>query len=631
MANPSRRRGVRVALLGLGVACACPRSTWAQTDSMPTGPTGGRANAASRDSLARVTSDSTLREWAERMRTGGRASVATAPREPVRCAGQPISDIVALTQPPYAGGMLGRFRFVAQIARQLHATTQPDVVRRFLVLAPGQPCDELRRAESERILRAQPFLVDARVVPYDDGQGGVRLEVETRDEFSAIVGVAARAGTPPVSRLRLGESNLMGAGVHAVADWYDGGFGYRDGVGGRLTDYQFLGRPYQFTVQGLRRDVGSHWDANVSHPFYTDLQRFAWRASGGGADEYLELRRDAIDRNALFYRRRYADVGGILRVGVPGRLSLFGASVSMENASTSDRVAVLSDSGLRADDGPALGFRPSERFIGQQTARVNALWGVRSVRFLRVTGFDALSGTQDVRRGFQLGTLVGRSVSLLGSRDDDVFVSGDLYLGMGNARSFAALELQGEGRQDSNRDEWNGMVASGRAAWYLVPDDRQRIVLGLDYGGAWRPRVPIQLALGEREGGMRGFRQADAAGARRLIARVEHRVVVGRPFGLGDLGLATFADAGRVWAGDAPYGVTTPVRSSVGVGLLAAVPPNSRRLWRVDVAVPVTKQRGSKLQISVSNRDLTRAFWTEPRDVHMARERAVPSSVFTWP
>lgn len=623
----TRRRVAFATWVGLGAACVCARALSAQADSSNAG---GRGMAA-RDSAARVTSDSTLREWATRARADT-ASAARVARVPVRCAGQPITDVVVVTQPPYANGLLGRFQFVAKAVRELHATTRSEVVRRFMILNPGDACDELRRAESERILRAQPYLVDARVVAYDNGEGGVRLEVETRDEFSGILAVAARAAAPPVTRLRVGEANLMGAGVHAVVDWYDGGVGYRDGIGGRLTHYQFLGRPYQLNFQGLRRDVGSHWDLDVSHPFYTDLQRVAWRTSAGSADEYLELRRPDAVRNALFYRRKYADVGGLLRIGVPGRLSLFGASISSEEASTGDRVAVLSDSGLVDDEHlPALGFRPSERFGGQRTARVNALWGVRSVRFMRVTGFDALTGAQDVRRGFQLGTMIGRTLGVLDSRDDDMFVAADVYLGLGSTRSFAAVEVKGEGRQDNDRNEWNGLVGSGRAAWYLVPDDRQRVVVDLEYSGAWRPRVPIQLALGAKEGGARGFGGAQAAGARRLVARLEHRLVFGRPFNLGDLGLATFADAARVWAGDAPYGVTTPMRTSVGLGLLAAVPPNSRRLWRVDVAYPLTREPGAGLQLILSNRDLTRTFWREPRDVRMARERAVPASVFSWP
>jgi hypothetical protein len=70
----------------------------------------------------------------------------------------------------------------------------------------------------------------------------------------------------------------------------------------------------------------------------------------------------------------------------------------------------------------------------------------------------------------------------------------------------------------------------------------------------------------------------------------------------------------------------------VGVGALGALPRGSRKLWRVDVARPLAQVPGApKLQLILENRDLTRFFWREPRDVELGRERASPSSVFNWP
>jgi hypothetical protein len=45
----------------------------------------------------------------------------------------------------------------------------------------------------------------------------------------------------------------------------------------------------------------------------------------------------------------------------------------------------------------------------------------------------------------------------------------------------------------------------------------------------------------------------------------------------------------------------------------------------------VTHTPGAKFQILLSNKDLTRVFWREPRDIEKAREQAVPPSVFNWP
>jgi hypothetical protein len=584
----------------------------------------GRLERAGLGWAAKVLRDTVRAEPAPDTTLSGRA--------PARCDGQRISDIVVVTQPPYPpGGVLGRLEFVERSVRALHATTKPEVVRRFLILSPGDVCSELRRAESERILRAQPYLVDARVVPYDDGNGGVILEVQTRDEFSGVVALAARTAAPPISALRIGEANLAGGGVYAVADWRDNGVGYRDGVGVRVRHYQFLGRPYQLTLQAQRRRVGDEWSLDASHPFLTDLQRIAWRAAGGGSNDFIRMRRPGEEGNVLFFRRGYADVGGVLRVGQPGRLHLFGVSTSMERAVTFDHVRQLTDTGMVMDAGTPLEFLPSDHYPEQRSVRVNALWGVRKVQFLPVTGFDALTGTQDVRRGFQLGTQVGRGLRALGSRENDLFAAGDVYLGLGSQRSFLRLQGNVEGRRIDGESQWSGIVAGGRLTWSHVPNERRRTVVNFEYGGGWRPRVPMQLALGDREGGVRGFGNTDVAGARRLVARIEERWVVGHPFGLGDAGVAGFIDAGRLWAGDAPYGVTRPMRAAVGIGLLAAVPPGSRRLWRVDLAMPITKEPGARLELRFSNRDLTRLFWREPMDVQLGRERSSPAGVFDWP
>jgi hypothetical protein len=99
-----------------------------------------------------------------------------------------------------------------------------------------------------------------------------------------------------------------------------------------------------------------------------------------------------------------------------------------------------------------------------------------------------------------------------------------------------------------------------------------------------------------------------------------------------DVGLALFSEGGRLWGDPSvPYAVSTPWRGAVGVSVLAAVPPRSRRLWRVDFAVPVGTDPQRRFEIRLSSVDRSRVFWDEPRDVLSARERTAPTSLFTWP
>src|SRR6185436_5366788 len=88
----------------------------------------------------------------------------------------------------------------------------------------------------------------------------------------------------------------------------------------------------------------------------------------------------------------------------------------------------------------------------------------RDIGFAQVRGFDALAATQDVPVGFQLGTMFGRSLSVLGSRDDDIFLAGDLYVGVASSWAASRVPLQAEGRRRNDHDQWDGVLTSGQAA-----------------------------------------------------------------------------------------------------------------------------------------------------------------------
>jgi hypothetical protein len=258
---------------------------------------------------------------------------------------------------------------------------------------------------------------------------------------------------------------------------------------------------------------------------------------------------------------------------------------------------------------------------------------VRRIRFERVQGFDALVGAQDVRVGMQIGAVVGQSIGLLGGRDRDRFVSGNVYAGYGGERSFVGMQAVSEARYDRNDRDWDSHVTSARVAYYAKPTQRQLWLSEIEFGSGHDMRAPFQLSLAARDGGLMGYRKSRQPGAQRLLLRSEHRLVVPTALrNVGDFGVAVFAEAGKLWASNTvPYSVTTPVRSAFGVSLLAAVPPRSRRLWRVDFAIPAGGDPGRKFEVRFSSDDRTRVFWREPRDVLQARERTIPSSLFTWP
>ncbi|MEQ1692692.1 MAG: hypothetical protein ABMA00_15485 [Gemmatimonas sp.] len=543
------------------------------------------------------------------------------------CAGQRISDVVIITQPPYTDRLPERLEFLRRVARTIHANTRDDVVRRFLLLRPGDACNQIRRAESERILRAQPFLVDARITVFDDEAGGVRLEVETRDEFSLIFEPAIDVRAPVVRAIRIGESNLAGTARLASLEWREG-FKYHDVMGFRFTDFQFAGERNELRLFGIRRQRGQEMRAELVRPYYTDLQRLAFIASVDGGRDYSNFRRPDGPGNSVNVTRQSAVLGGITRVGSIRQLKLAGFTVTHSREHVDSATVMISRDGFQPDVGAPLGVS----FRSQNVVRANALFGVRLLQFVPVEGFDALTGRQDLRVGLQIGTVFGQSIPVGAARDRDRFMATGVYVGVGGGKSFFGAQVVGEGRNDLATSTWDNHIVSGRMAWYFRPAVRQLTIVGAEWSMGRDMRTPFQLSFADRLGGLLGHHDSREAGAQRVVMRAEQRLVIPSRLNVADIGVAGFAEAGRLWSErSVPYSRSTPVRGAVGVSLLAAVPPRSRRLWRFDFAFPVGSDPQKRFEVRVTNEDRTRTFWREPSDVTAARERTVPTSLFTWP
>lgn len=552
------------------------------------------------------------------------AAKASAQADTVSCDGKRVDGIdVEAVAPTIAG--LARVPVLNRAARAIHVTTRDEVIRNFLLLRVGDQCTNLRRDESERILRAQSFLADASVTTVPSADGGVILRVRTVDEVSIVLGGAINGGG--VRALRVGNSNLQGTTTYLAASWRREQ-GYRDAFGARYGHQQLFGRPYSLDVEVERMSRGDRWLVEAAHPFYTDIQRIAWRVRGGSSAEYTEFPTDSALKRALPVERRFFDIGGVTRIGPPGRLTLLGASLSGDEDVPASLPVIISPHGLVDDVSPTL----IGRYSPHRMARANVLWGVRDLNFKRRTGYDALNATQDIPAGFQLGTMFGRSLSVLGSRDDDIFMAADLYLGIVGRYSAFRVQLQGEGRRENDTGGWDGILTSGRAAQYVKTSQRNTLIGSLEWSGGWHQRIPFNVGLDDKRTGVRGFDNSEIVGGQRVIGRVESRWLLGPVSSYGDLGLAQFFDVGQLYAGDVPFGTNSQLGSSIGLSILAATPRGSARLWRMDVAMALSgNPEGRRFEVRFSGADNTKFFFREPDDVERTRERTVPSSIFRWP
>ncbi len=546
-------------------------------------------------------------------------------RTQVRCDGQIITEVIVRSEAPSFGSALANVPIVRWAVLGTRTPTAPDVVENFLLLRKGDRCTPVRRSESERVLRAMPFIADASVTAYPDGQG-VRLEVVTVDEPSIVASIGVTSRSPYVTRLTLGSANVNGRGAYSALTWRQGFF-YRDVWAGRYSNYQLFRRPVQLHLQGGRRELGSDMIGEVSYPFLTDVQRLAWRVSGGFSDEFARFRRKDAPTLSLESKRDFMDVAAVGRIGRPGDLGLLGFQLSMDNQDPEFAPVVVTRDGVIPDSTSAL----IGRYAAYRSVRLNTLIGYRHMQFRRVTGFDALTGPQDLPMGIQLGATIGRSVPGSSSTaTGETFLGGSLYLGAASEVAYAALQVDTDARRIPEQG-WDDVLSHGRAAVYFKPHPKHLLTAEVQFAGGWKARVPYQLALGDARFGIRGHESSHLAGARRTFARVEERWRVANIRGAAEAAIGVFADAGFVSAGDVPLGTNSGVRSAVGLSLMVAAPRRSQRMWRLDLAFPTSRADGASLQLRLNNVHRTRAFWRAPQDIRRARDRVQPQSVFSWP
>ena len=501
--------------------------------------------------------------------------------------------------------------------------TQDGVVAAFLLLSPGKPCIEFRRAESERVLRAQPFLADARVRVEADTGGTVAVIVTTVDEVPVLVGARFR-GVAPQS-LTLGNENVAGQALRVEARVERGG-AFRTGFGGHVQEDALLGHPYRVTLDGDRYRVGEQFSAEIEHPIFTDVQRISWHVGVVTRNNYLPFERPSLEPLVLQAHDQSWDASALLRLFGTRTVALLGGAMTGRRFDPAAAGLVLDDSGFRADTGAVL----RHRYASFHAARLGVTAGLRRVSFQSVDGFDALVGSQDVPKGVTLGVFAAHGISQNGK--NDLFFSSALYAGAAWSRLWVATLAQLEGRRDPDTHEWDSVIGSARSSLYMGSAPGMVFVVSDELSGGANSRLPLQLTFRDPDGGLMGYRNSGLAGERRNVIRGEMRLSAESLVRRADVGVAAFGEAGTLWAGNAPYGVNA-TRASVGVSILAAYPTRSKRMYRADLAIPLTRgaNGGGSVEVRFSSADRTQGFWTGPSDVARARTGTEPSRLFAWP
>lgn len=543
------------------------------------------------------------------------------------CDGSQVSRILIYTHRPAERTAAERATAAATDALGVeHRYTRAHVIRAYLLLHEGEPCTERRRQDSERLLRAQRFVASASVTTLPDGPGRVRVRVDVVDELPWIA--SARARGARLDALRVGTQNLAGRGITLVL----GGArerGYRTGHSVLVGQSGALGRPALADAEWQLRPLGSAWRFGYTEPFLADGQRDAWYIGAAQEIGYPSLVRPAAPDAVVRTRRAAYHAGWIRRVRAPrddGAVTLGGLVVMGTAIASGSSLAVRSDRGLIdiADSTLFGAYRP------HANGRVGVLAGLRLLRFRTVTRIETLRAEQDVASGVEMDALVAPSVNRsAGARD--LLLAASLYVGQSGPTSFVSFKARAEGRRTGRDAAWEGVVGSARFSWYRLTSSARTRVFTATVSSVQNLAFPTQLTFRDPEGGLVAHPDGHDAGGARAVLRLEERRLL--PWLSRRAGLATawFADAGQLWAGDVPYGRQSPVRGSLGLSLIASYPATSKRMYRLDLAVPVNPGPGAtRLVLRMMTGDRTGVWWLEPRDVARARASAASTTLLRW-
>lgn len=493
----------------------------------------------------------------------------------------------------------------------LQPLTPAHVVRDFVLLRAGDKCDEAKREDSERILRSQPYIgaVAIRAVPV--GQDSVRLDVETIDEYAIFAEAWGLSGVPVGGEV--GTTNLFG-GARAVSVTGEIGRGSAFGGGVKFTDYQAFHQPLVLFLQDASRPLESYATASLARPFLTDFQPYAWLVDAAQSRSYFTFHETSIRDVSLDYDERGWAIGGLRRWPHEGRGFQLGAVVA-GSYSNPIATAAIRDDGPVPDSAPAI----LARYHPFSALRAGLAVGYRNMRYIQVSGLDDLSAVQDVEIGWQSTAMLLQGIGVFPNTPPDHV--GVLNLDFGVGSQFAQLRggFDVELRAADSSITPLAAVGSAHATATFKTSLGHTTMFDVEVAAGANTRLPMQLTFRDDDG-LLGYRATDFGGGRRTIFRFEDRWMIPSPYSGAELAIAPLFQAGKLYAGDALYALTTPWHYAAGVAIMGAIPRGSKHMVRLEFGWPLNPTGSSQMEFRISYGDRSASFAQTPTVIVNARE-----------
>jgi outer membrane protein assembly factor BamA len=465
-----------------------------------------------------------------------------------------------------------------RLANHLHIRTKRATIKAQLLFASGDKYLARKLAETERALRLQSYIYDARVVPLRYADGKVDIKVITKDVWTLSPGLSfGRAGGSNSTNFNLQDSNFLGWGktleishdstvdrTSNTLEWSDPNV-----LGSRWTSDLI----YADSSDGMQRSL------KVARPFYSLDAPWSTKITAVKFDRTISRYNlggivDQFNDNETSYELS-GGVSNGLNDGWTKRFTFgvrYDRNIFMPTPVTSVPARQL----------------PPDRILSYPFVGFDFLQD----KYQKVGDENQIGRTEDLYFGTEVTGEVGLSNSAFGADRNAIML---------NAKALRGIEIT-ELQQLFLTGDFSSRIENGRAR-NLKAD------AGAKYYWRWRTDWLLyaalsgtvtdsldpdkQLLLGG-DNGLRGYPLRYESGTSRALFTVEQRVYTDWfPFRLVRVGAAIFGDVGRTW-GSGVIGNSDPgLLRDVGFGLrLGNTRSGLGNVLHIDFAFPLNNIAG---------------------------------------
>jgi hypothetical protein len=472
-------------------------------------------------------------------------------------------------------------------ANAVRFNTREAVIRKFLLFREGDTYDPIRLDETERNLRALPFLKSASVTAGPEHDGVVDVEVVTQDAWTTEPGISfGKKGGVTTYGFDLKEKDFLGTG-RSLAIAYDKGTERTD-RSFEYTDPYFLA-PY---VLGdfiyANNSDGEEERAAIGRPFASFTS--PWAANAVFDHLTLNARIFANGDTLSRYHQRHTEGDGEFSWAVAAS-DVRAQRVSVRFHSFEDRFALLPTS-----PSPLL---PDDRLFRFVTVGYNDVQN----DFLKRNYVNRAERFEDFNLGRVFSAEAGVSPAALGSD----FTTWMLRLSVGEGwrlgtQTFVLTSLSYQTRYDDHR-HFENEIFSGNAFFvheFTSALPRQTFVSRLVFDRGWGLDRDVQF-FADGDNGLRGYRLYAFEGDKRVIWNAEQRLFLGREIlQLFTLGAAAFFDTGAATPQGQPLR-PADFKTDVGVGIRVGITrAATNSILRFDIAYALNRDAKGRRGLLVS-------------------------------